>query len=140
MNESGVVNFNFWTSDLGHDQRACAPQSNFNHSRLETFANCWSGIFTGNGHKRHKNTNSANHRQDSKSKNSFCDFCAFCGEPAFLTKSHPVLKNAEHYVCRQNDLPRCEYCKRRDSIGFSSCPFVVLRAPSWIALFPGLPV
>ena len=45
-------------------------------------------------------------------KNSFCDFCAFCGEPAFLTRSHPILKKAEHHVCRQNDLPRCEFCKR----------------------------
>ena len=45
-------------------------------------------------------------------KNSFCDFCAFCGEPAFLTRSHPILKKAEHHVCRQNDLPRCECCKK----------------------------
>ena len=45
-------------------------------------------------------------------KNSFCDFCAFCGEPAFLTRSQPILKKAEHHVCRQNDLPRCEFCKR----------------------------
>ena len=45
-------------------------------------------------------------------KNSFCDFCAFCGEPAFLTRSHPILKKAEHHVCRQNDLPRCEFCKK----------------------------
>ena len=51
-------------------------------------------------------------KERNEIKNSFCDFCAFCGEPAFLTRSHPILKKAEHHVCRQNDLPRCEFCKK----------------------------
>ena len=54
---------------------------------------------------------STSERQDSKSRNAFCDFCAFCGELPFFTKSHPILENAEHHVCRQNDLPHCQYCK-----------------------------
>ena len=54
---------------------------------------------------------STSDRQDSKSRNSFCDFCAFCGELPFFTKSHLILEKAEDHVCRQNDLPHCQYCK-----------------------------
>ena len=83
-------------------------------------------------------------------KNSFCDFCAFCGEPAFLTKSHPILKKAEHHVCRQNDLPRREFCKTFGEALLSllqplrgpspsSWPFVEMFLPfrpSWISAPP----
>ena len=47
-----------------------------------------------------------------KSRNSFCDFCAICGEPEFLTRSHLKLKTEEHHRFRQNDLPRCDSCKK----------------------------
>ena len=51
-------------------------------------------------------------RPERSTKSTNCDFCAFCGEPAFLIRSRPILEKAEHHVCRQNDLPRCEYSKR----------------------------
>ena len=66
-----------------------------------------------------KGTKTQKERNDIKK--SFCDFCAFCGEPAFLTRSHPILRKAEHHVCRQNDLPRCDFCKKLDcGFGFKS--------------------
>ena len=43
-------------------------------------------------------------RQYSNARDSFCDFCAFCGEPAFLTGSHRVLKEAVgQAICKMQD-------------------------------------
>ena len=96
------------------------------NSQLEAFAKSGSGIVAGDGHKRHKNTN--------------CDFCAFCGEPALLTRSHPILRKAKHHVRRKNDLPRCEFCKKLNS-SFRS--FVSIRGSSFafvdiVSAFPSL--
>ena len=67
-------------------------------SLLSRLQNSAAVTFAGNGHKRHKNTT--------------CDFCAFfVVRKAFSTRSHPKLKKAEPQVCRQDDLPRYEFCK-----------------------------
>ena len=68
--------------------------------RIEPLAIFSSGTVTGNGHKRHK-------------KHKWCPLCLLCflWLNNFFSKSHPILKMAEPQVCRQDDPPRCEFCK-----------------------------
>ena len=76
-------------------------QSNQKNLTWKPFAIFGSGTVAGNGHKRHK-------------KHKWCPLCLLCflWLNNFFSKSHPILKIAEPQVCRQDDPPRCEYCKK----------------------------
>ena len=81
---------------MRRSRHACRPFGD-NSFSVEPIAKFGSGTIAGNGHKRHKSTT--------------CDFCAFCGWRTFFTRWCPILNKAEPQVCRQDDLPRYEFCK-----------------------------
>ncbi|MCY3758135.1 MAG: hypothetical protein OXG96_10470 [Acidobacteria bacterium] len=80
-------------------------------SELRRLQDSAAGSLQGMATKGTKTQKDWNIDKTRNQKNLFCDFCAFCGEPAWLTRSHPILKAAEHHVCRQNDLSTANFAK-----------------------------